>query len=72
MNFLHFKGCFDHFKFLNPNLNIQENWLFGISPEGFGIVGALVNFLVAILVSMITKAPNQNIHKLVDNIRLPN
>ncbi len=61
-----------YFKFLNPNLNIQENWLFGISPEGFGIVGALVNFLVAILVSMITKAPNQNIHKLVDNIRLPN
>ena len=61
-----------YFKFLNPNLNIQENWFFGISPEGFGIVGALVNFLTAILISMITKAPERNIHKLVDNIRLPN
>ena len=61
-----------YFKFLNPNLNIQENWFFGISPEGFGVVGALINFLTAILISMITKAPERNIHKLVDNIRLPN
>ena len=45
-----------YFKFLNPNLNIQENWFFGISPEGFGIVGAVINFLTAILISMITKA----------------
>ena len=45
-----------YFKFLNPDLNIQENWFFGISPEGFGIVGALINFLTAILISMITKA----------------
>ncbi len=61
-----------YYKFLNPNLNIQENWFFGISPEGFGIIGALINLLAAILVSMVTKPPNQNIHKLVDNIRLPN
>lgn len=61
-----------YFKFLNPNLNIQENWFFGISPEGFGIVGAVINFLTAILISMITRAPERNIHKLVDNIRLPN
>ena len=61
-----------YFKFLNPNLNTQENWFFGISPEGFGIVGAVINFLTAILISMITKAPERNIHKLVDNIRLPN
>ena len=61
-----------YFKFLNPDLNIQENWFFGISPEGFGIVGALINFLTAILISMITKAPDRHIHKLVDNIRLPN
>ena len=61
-----------YFKFLNPDLNIQENWFFGISPEGFGIVGALINFLTAILISMLTKAPDRHIHKLVDNIRLPN
>ena len=61
-----------YFKFLNPNLNTQENWFFGISPEGFGIVGAVINFLTSILISMITKAPERNIHKLVDNIRLPN
>ena len=61
-----------YFKFLNSDLNIQENWFFGISPEGFGIVGALINFLAAILVSMFTKPPNPNIYKLVENIRLPN
>lgn len=61
-----------YFKFLNPDLNVQENWFFGISPEGFGIVGALINFLAAISVSMITKPPNPNIYKLVENIRLPN
>ena len=61
-----------YFKFLNSDLNVQENWFFGISPEGFGIVGALINFLTAISVSMITKPPNPNIYKLVENIRLPN
>ncbi len=61
-----------YFKFLCTDLNASEYWLFGISPEGFGIVGAAVNFLVAILVSNVTKPPEPNIHELVDNIRLPN
>ncbi|HEX5637431.1 MAG TPA: sodium:solute symporter family protein, partial [Gammaproteobacteria bacterium] len=37
--------------------NTPDNWLLGISPEAFGAVGALVNFMVAIAVSRVTKAP---------------
>jgi cation/acetate symporter len=51
--------------------NIAENWLFGISPEGIGAVGALLNFAVAISVSAITPAPPQEAKDLVSRIRVP-
>src|SRR5690606_4026995 len=33
-----------YFKFLNPELNVAENWWFGISPEGIGGLGMVINF----------------------------
>ncbi|MCI5223371.1 MAG: cation acetate symporter, partial [Candidatus Electrothrix sp. AR4] len=51
--------------------NISENWFFGISPEAFGAVGALVNFAIAYLVSRITPAPPEYIQHLVEDIRVP-
>ena len=51
--------------------NIPENWLFRISPEAFGTVGALVNFAVAYLVSRITPEPPEHIQHLVEDIRVP-
>lgn len=60
-----------YFKFLNPELNNKENWLFGISPEGFGTIGMLVNFVVCYVVSMLTPPPPQNIQDLVEDIRIP-
>ena len=51
--------------------NKPENWLFGISPEAFGAVGAGVNFLVAWLVSKVTAAPPEQIQHLVEDIRIP-
>ena len=51
--------------------NVPENWLFGISPEGVGVIGALLNFVVAISVSYCTKAPRQEVIDLVHSLRVP-
>ena len=59
------------FKFINPDLNTSEFWIFGISPEGFGFFGMFVNFGAALLVSAFFKAPPKKIYELVDEIRQP-
>jgi cation/acetate symporter len=51
--------------------NLPENWLFGISPEGIGAIGALLNFAVAIGVSALTAPPSQKVRDLVERIRVP-
>ncbi|HHS83343.1 MAG TPA: cation acetate symporter, partial [Gammaproteobacteria bacterium] len=50
---------------------MEENWFFGISPNAFGAVGAVVNFAVAALVVRVTAAPPAHIQELVDHIRVP-
>ena len=60
-----------YFKFVNPAGSIPENWLFGISPEGIGLVGMLVNFAVAILVCRVTAATPQSVVDMVESIRYP-
>jgi cation/acetate symporter len=51
--------------------NLPENWLFGISPEGIGALGALLNFAVAIGVSAATPPPSAKVRELVERIRVP-
>jgi cation/acetate symporter len=51
--------------------NVPDNWLFGISPEGIGTVGAVLNFAVAIAVSSLTPAPPDHVRALVERIRVP-
>ncbi len=60
-----------YFKFVVPDLNTKEHWLFGISPEGIGAIGMLINFIVAFVVSLRTKRPSEEILNLVDNLRNP-
>ena len=60
-----------YFKFINPDLNTSENWLWGISPEGIGTLGMALNFIVAIVVSAFTPPPPAEVQTLVDNIRVP-
>ncbi len=43
----------------------------GISPEGIGAIGAVVNFVVAILVSKATTPPDEHLMELVESIRYP-
>ncbi len=59
------------FKLMNPDANVAENWLLGISPEGIGVVGMLVNFALAIGVSSLTKGPPVEVGRLVEMIRVP-
>ena len=64
---VYFKGVF-----IEPFAeNVAENWLFGISPEGIGTVGMILNFTVALVVSYITPRPPDHVRDLVENIRVP-
>ncbi|GAB4250710.1 MAG: cation acetate symporter [Candidatus Methylacidiphilales bacterium] len=60
-----------YFKFINPAANKPENWFLHISPEGFGSIGMLVNFAVAVTVSWFTPAPPKDVQDLVARIRVP-
>ena len=60
-----------YFKFINPDLNTAEHWWFGISPEGIGTMGMLINFAVSFLVSRVTPAPSEEVQQLVESIRTP-
>jgi cation/acetate symporter len=51
--------------------NTADNWLLGISPLSFGAVGALINFTVAIGVSLMTEKPPVEIQNLVEGVRYP-
>ena len=64
---VYFKGVF-----IEPLAeNVRENWLFGISPEGIGGIGALINFAVAFAVSALTREPPEHVRDLVQRIRVP-
>ncbi|WP_337843309.1 sodium:solute symporter family protein [Rheinheimera sp.] len=64
---LYFKGIF-----ITPLAeNKADNWLFGISPEGIGTIGMLVNFVVAFAVSKVTKEVPQDVQDIVEQIRYP-
>jgi cation/acetate symporter len=47
------------------------NAFFGITPEAFGAVGALINFAVAFAVDKVTKEPPEHIQELVESVRIP-
>jgi cation/acetate symporter len=59
------------FKFIRPDLNTAEHWWFGVSPEGIGALGMLLNFLVAVPVCLSTPPPPAEIQELVEAIRIP-
>lgn len=50
---------------------LTDSWWFGISPEGFGMVAMLINFVISIVVSRMTDAPPEHIQTLVEDIRIP-
>ncbi|MFC4740128.1 sodium:solute symporter family protein [Flavobacterium ponti] len=50
---------------------LKASWWFGISPEGFGTVAMIVNFIVAFAVNAFTPAPPQDVQDIVEHIRIP-
>ena len=59
------------FKFIFADFNNPDYWLFGISPEGIGVIGMCINFIVAMFVSKITLSPPREVAELVKEIRKP-
>jgi len=62
-------GVFDGGKAAIAGLKAQ--WWFGISPEGFGSVAMLVNFVVALIVNSFTAPVPEEVQEIVENIRIP-
>lgn len=60
-----------YFKFISPEANTAEHWLWGISPEGIGGVGMLINFGVALVLSSFTSPPPIAVQDMVEKIRVP-
>ncbi len=58
------------FRFVDPSAGADQ-WFFGISPEGIGTVGMLLNFAVTMTVSRMTPPPPDEVLSLVEEIRLP-
>jgi len=49
----------------------NDDWWFGISPEGFGTLAMIVNFIVSLTICHLTTKPPKEIQDLVDQIRIP-
>ena len=64
-------GYIIYFAFMYPELSNAENWLFGISPEGIGTLGMIINLVTALTISRFTKAPPLEIREMVERIRVP-
>jgi cation/acetate symporter len=60
-----------YFKFMNKPLNTREHWFLGISPEGIGMIGMIINFVVMWVVTLVTKAPPKEVQDLVATLRYP-
>ena len=60
-----------YFKFISPELNNASHWWFGISPEGIGTLGMILNFVVSLVVSRFTPPPPAEVQNMVENIRVP-
>ena len=57
-----------YFKFLGGT---PDEWWFGVSPEGIGTLGMLINFAVSMAVCHVTEAPPKAVQDMVDDIRIP-
>ena len=59
-----------YFKLLAPEAGSSQ-WFFGISPEGIGSIGMLLNFVTTLVISRVTPPPEAAIQSMVDEMRLP-
>lgn len=50
---------------------LSKNWWFGISPEGFGFIAMIVNFIVSLTINAFTADPPEEVQEIVETIRIP-
>lgn len=62
-------GLFDGGK--DAVAGLSKDWWFGISPEGFGSIAMIVNFIVALLVNKFAPDPPEQVQEIVEDIRIP-
>jgi len=67
----YFKGLFLKWAGSPWGENAAEHWFLGISPEGIGVIGMCLNFIVMISVSYMTAPPPERIQHMVEHIRVP-
>ena len=60
-----------YFVFIAPEQNNAAYWLLGISPQGIGMVGAILNLLLAFTISRLTEDVPESVKTLVNEIRVP-
>ena len=54
-----------------PGVMNMGNWFFGISPQGIGTIGMLINFVLTYVVSRMTEEPSAEMQAFVEGIRYP-
>jgi cation/acetate symporter len=59
------------FKILFPEYNTPDFWWFGISPEGIGTLGMIVNLIISLAVGMLFPDPPEEVQEMVESIRYP-
>lgn len=57
--------------FFDAPVLTPDDWWFGISPQGIGTIGMLLNFAVTLTVSFMTSPPPVEVQELVENVRVP-
>ncbi len=60
-----------YYTFINPAADNAEGWWLGISPEGIGTLGTILNFFTAFVVCYFTSAPPEEVQAMVEDIRVP-
>lgn len=57
-----------YFRFINTD---PKGWWWGISPEGIGTLGMILNFVTMWIVSLMTKEPPKEVQEMVESVRYP-
>ena len=60
-----------YFVFVAPEHNNSNHWWFGISPQGIGMVGAILNLVTAYSISRLTEDIPEDVRDLINDIRVP-
>lgn len=62
---------FTTYYIIGVNFYNMEPWFFGVSPEGIGTVGMVLNFIVTLVVSRLTPPPPAAVQALIEDLRSP-